>query len=243
MTSLAAVTLGVLLFSATLNAAPAEDVEVRPGGNSLSGTSPVGPPKQETKPPALERREPQYRLEKGDAFDLEFPLTPEFNQQGVTVQPDGFVSLRNLGQVPAEGKTVPELTDSLRQRYAPILHDPAITVVLKDFEKPYFIATGQVGRPGKFELRGDVSVSQGLAMAGGLTMTARHSRVLLFRRQAGDWYEVKEVNLKHLLQARKTQEDLRLQSGDMIVVPTSSLGNIKRVIPGWALSTYVNPIP
>jgi len=243
MTFPAAVTLGVLLLSATPNAVPGEGVQALPNLNSPTDASPTENHEREKAPFPLEHREPQYRLGKGDVFDLEFPLTPEFNQQGVTVQPDGFVSLRNIGQVAVEGKTVPELTDSLRRSYAPILHDPTITVVLKDFEKPYFTATGQVGRPGRFELRGDVSLSQGLAMAGGLTMAARHSRVLLFRRRSGDWYEVKEVNVKHLLQARKTQEDLRLQSGDMIVVPTSNLGNIKRIVPGWALSTYVNPIP
>jgi len=243
MTFPAAVTLAVLLCIAPPNPAAGEGAQAVPDGNFRSGALPVGAQERQKDPPALERREPQYRLGRGDVFDLEFPLTPEFNQQGIAVQPDGFVSLRNVGQVPAEGKTVLELAEDLRQRYAQILHDPVITVVLKDFERPYFIATGQVGRPGKFELRGDLSVSQGLAMAGGLTITAGHSRVLLFRRRAGDWYEVKELNVKRLLQARKTQEDLQLQSGDMIVVPTSNLGNIKRVIPGWALSTYVNPIP
>jgi polysaccharide biosynthesis/export protein len=53
------------------------------------------------------------------------------------------------------------LTETLRQAYAKILKNPVISVVLKDFEKPYFIANGQIGRPGKYELRGETTVSVG----------------------------------------------------------------------------------
>jgi polysaccharide export outer membrane protein len=38
----------------------------------------------------LHERNPRYRLRKGDTFDLDFELSPEFNQT-VAVQPDGFV--------------------------------------------------------------------------------------------------------------------------------------------------------
>jgi protein involved in polysaccharide export with SLBB domain len=54
--------------------------------------------------------------------------------------------------------------------------------VLKDFEKPYFVAGGRVARPGKYDLRGDTTVSQGIALAGGFLDSAKHSQVVLFRR-------------------------------------------------------------
>ena len=49
--------------------------------------------------------------------------------------------------------------------------------MLKDFEKPYVLASGEVTRPGKYELRGDLTVSEAVAMAGGLTHEARHTQV------------------------------------------------------------------
>ena len=93
-----------------------------------------------------------------------------------------------------EGQTVPELTETLRLAYGKILHDPLISVVLKDFEKPYFIADGQVGRPGKYELRGDTTLTQAIAMAGGFQDSAKHSQVLLFRRVDSDWVSAKIIN-------------------------------------------------
>src|SRR6266576_7266339 len=112
----------------------------------------------------FQERDRRYRLERGDSFDVLFELSPEFNQT-VTVQPDGYITLRGVGDVKVAGQTVPELTQTLKTAYGKILNEPQIVVMLKDFEKPYFIADGQVGHPGKYDLRGDVTVTEAVAMA------------------------------------------------------------------------------
>jgi len=195
----------------------------------------------EARPPSLQRRNPRYQLCKSDVFDLNFPITPEFNQLAVTVQPDGYVTLLGVGDLHVEGLTVPEATQALRAAYGKILHDPVITIALKDFNKPYFIASGQVAHPGKFDLRGDTTVTQGLAIAGGITDFAKHSQVLLFRRVSSDWYEVKKVNVKRLMQAMDLNEDLHLQPGDLLFVPTSTIAKVKRFVPSYGMGVYYNP--
>jgi len=192
--------------------------------------------------PALRSRNPRYQLCKDDVFDLDFPLSPEFNQTA-TVQPDGYISLLGVGDLHVEGQTIPELTQSVRAAYAKILHEPLITVVLKDFDKPYFIATGQVGHPGKYELRGDITATQAIAIAGGLSDVAKHSQVLLFRRVSNDWYEVRKINVKQLLRGMDLNEDLHLQPGDMLFVPKSTIANIKRFVPTPGLGMYISSIP
>ncbi len=190
--------------------------------------------------PVLQRRNPRYQIGRGDVLDLNFPFVPDFNQS-VTVQPDGYITLRGLGDLHVEGQTAPELTQSLRAAYSKILHEPVITVDLKDFEKPYFVAFGEVVKPGKYDLRGDTTVTQGLAIAGGLNDEAKRSQVLLFRRVSNDWTEVKKVNVKQLLQAQNLQEDLHLQPGDMLFVPKNLVGKMKRFIPTSSVGTYLRP--
>src|ERR1051326_3124457 len=68
-------------------------------------------------------RYPRYKIGSGDSFDVNFELSPEFNQT-VTVQPDGFITLRGVGDVNVAGQTVPELTPTLKTAYAKILNDP-----------------------------------------------------------------------------------------------------------------------
>ncbi len=89
-------------------------------------------------------RFPRYKIEAGDSFDVSFELNPEFNQT-VSVQPDGFISLRAVGDVQVAGQNVPEVTATIKNAYGKILNQPIVSVILKDFQKPYFIADGQVG--------------------------------------------------------------------------------------------------
>src|SRR5262249_29791154 len=88
----------------------------------------------------FQTRTPRYKIAPGDSFDLNFELSPEFNQTAVAVQPDGFVTLRGIGDVKVQGQTVPELTATLRTAYTNILNDPLISVILKDFKNPSFLS-------------------------------------------------------------------------------------------------------
>src|ERR1700693_768734 len=40
---------------------------------------------------------PRYRITRDDVISLSFPLSPEFNQAKVMVQPDGYVALQGAG--------------------------------------------------------------------------------------------------------------------------------------------------
>ena len=189
--------------------------------------------------PVLQQRNPRYKLCKGDTFDLAFPLTPEFNQT-VIVHPDGYITLTSLGDLYVAGKTVPELREVLKTAYGTILHDPIINVVLKDFEKPYFVAGGEVGHPGKYELRDDTTLTQAIAIAGGFNESSKHSQVLLFRRVSNDWAEARVLNVKKMFQAGNLTEDLHLQPGDMFFVPQNRISKIRKWIPYTAVSTGFN---
>ena len=83
-----------------------------------------------------------------------------------------------------------------------MLHQPVITVLLKDFEKPFFIAAGQVGHPGKYELRSDTTLIAALAIAGDITTAAKHSQVVLFRHISSETVEARVFNVKQMLASR-----------------------------------------
>lgn len=194
-----------------------------------------------TPAPALQQRNPRYQLRSGDSFDIEFTFSPEMNQTA-TVQPDGYITAKFIGSVKAEGLTIPELIDALKTAYAKILHDPVITIVLKDFEKPYFIAAGQVGRPGKYDLRSDITVTEAVAIAGGFSDKAKHSQVVLFRPAANQMFEARIINAKQLLASRDLSEDMHLRPGDMLYVPQNSISKIERFMKAANVGMYFNPL-
>src|SRR5208282_37084 len=107
--------------------------------------------------------------------------------QTVTVQPDGFVTLQIVGDLKLQGLTLEQLTAAILEKAAQRLNDPEVTIVLRYFEKPYFVVGGEVGAPGRFEMRGAVTALQAIQMAGGFkTASAKYSQVLLFRRIGPD---------------------------------------------------------
>jgi polysaccharide export outer membrane protein len=169
--------------------------------------------------PQLQTRNPRYTIRAADTFDVNFELSPEFNQS-VTVQPDGFITLKSVGDVYVAGQTVPELTQTLRTAYGKILNDPLISVVLKDFEKPYFTLT------------------EAIAMAGGFNGDAKHSQVLLFRRVNDQWLSAKIFNVKEMMKEGKLGEDPTLRPGDQLFVPKNMLSKIKPFIPNSGVGAY-----
>jgi polysaccharide export outer membrane protein len=188
-------------------------------------------------------RFPRYELRAGDVLEISFEFTPEFNQT-VPVQPDGFIILRDVGDLQVGGLTVPELTKTIRNSYQRILKDPVIAVALKDFEKPYFIASGEVVRPGKYELRGDTTVVEAIALAGGfVNQSAKHSQVVLYRRVSPGWMRGRVLNVKQMLEDNNLNEDLHVKPGDMIMVPQNRISKVERFLPIPGAGINVGTIP
>lgn len=187
--------------------------------------------------PQLQRRNPRYEITSGDMLEIDFPYTPDFNQT-VTVTPDGYISLRNAGGIHIEGETVPEIKKHISKAYSKILRDPEVSITLKQFQSPYFLALGQVNKPGKYDLRGATTVAQAVAMAGGFTSKGRRNDIILFRRVSDNWVSATKVNLKHMLTSKDLNEDLQMHPGDMIFVPQNRLSKVKPFIKLPSLSYY-----
>lgn len=185
-------------------------------------------------------RHPFYRLQPSDVVEISFTLAPEFNQT-LTVQPDGYVALKDAGLVEAQGLNVEEFGSAVKRAYQGYLHDPEVAVALKEFEKPYFIVGGEVGKPGKYELRSDTTVVEAVEIAGGLTQQAKHSQVVLFRRVDGELMEARLLNLKKMLKGGEIRkEDAHLRPGDLVYVPQNSISKIARFLSRPSVSMYMN---
>jgi polysaccharide biosynthesis/export protein len=188
--------------------------------------------------PALQHRNPRYQVQRDDILNISFALSPELNQT-VTIQPDGYINLLNAGSLYIQGMTVPEVVEALKTAYAKTLHDPIIDVDLKDFQKPYFVALGQVGKPGQYDLRYDMTVTEAIGVAGGFAATAK-TQVFLYHRVNNEWAEVKELNIKDILHGKNVNEDARMMPGDMIFVPEKFITKFRKYVP-YYIGASIDP--
>jgi polysaccharide biosynthesis/export protein len=187
-------------------------------------------------------RDPRYRLQPSDIVEVHYRYTPEFDQT-VTVQPDGFVNLQIVGDVKVQGLTLEQVKAAILEKASRRLRDPEITLVLKDFEKPYFVVSGEVANPGKFEMRGQVTAVQAIAMAGGFkTASAKHSQVILFRRVGPDLAKSELLDLKAAMRASHPEPLANLHPGDLLVVPQNRISKIERFIKWANVGLYWNPL-
>src|SRR4051794_15754284 len=139
----------------------------------------------------------RYLIQPGDTLEIQYRYTPEFNQT-IVVQPDGYISLQTGADVHVGGLNLTQAKADITKQASLRLQDPVVTVILKDFQKPYVVVSGEVAQPGKFELRERLTAIQAVMLAGGLKDTARSSEIVVFRKLNLETAEVKVVNLKNL---------------------------------------------
>jgi polysaccharide export outer membrane protein len=114
---------------------------------------------------------------------------------------------------------------------------------LKDYEKPHFIVGGEVKSPGRFELHGTTTALEAIAMAGGFNAaSAKHSKVILFRRVNNETAETKILNVKHMIATEDREADLTLRPGDMLVVPQNEISKLERFIKWTNIGLYWSPM-
>lgn len=185
--------------------------------------------------------EERYALHAGDVLDVQYRYTPEFNQT-VTVQPDGYVSLEIGGDLRVGGRTLQEVRNLILVKARLRLQSPEVTVILKDFQKPYVVVAGEVNQPGKLELREKLTAIQAVLLAGGLKETAKSSQILVFKKLNADTAEVKVLNFKTLKRTSDLENDLVLQAGDMILVPRNRISKIERYIRYASMAAFFAPL-
>lgn len=187
----------------------------------------------------LRAREEPYRIQPSDQLQLSYRYTPEYDE-ALTVQPDGFVSLKLVGAVKISGLSLDEARARILAQLKTRLNDPEITLTLTDFVKPSYIVVGQVTSPGKYEMHGSVSAISAIAIAGGFKDNAKHSQVILFRRTSPDMAKTRILDLKKLMDPKhpKLEEDVALESGDLLVVPKNRVSKIADYVHWINVGSY-----
>ena len=184
--------------------------------------------------------EERYRLQPGDVLEVQFRYSPEFNQT-VTVQPDGYITLEIGGDLKVAGFTIEQTRTAILRQARTRLQDPVATIMLKEFQRPYFVVAGEVSQPGKIEMRERVTAIQAIMLAGGMKETAKSSQVVVFRKINSDTAEVKLLNLKSIRRTSDLENDLTLQAGDMVFVPRDKISKIERFMKLASVAAFMAP--
>ncbi len=166
-----------------------------------------------------------YRLKRGDTISVTVWQDQNLNRQ-VLVRPDGRISFPLAGNLRAAGRSPESLGIGLKQRLRKFYNDDLdVTVSLVSVDKSsdrVIYVTGQVTRPGPFEIKKPTTVLQALALSGGLGPFAAQRRILVRRKIKGRDV-VFPFDYAKAESGRDITGNIYLRDGDVVVVPERGL--------------------
>lgn len=167
---------------------------------------------------AQEARGGAYTVQPGDVLEVSV-WKEEDLQREVLVRPDGSFSFPLAGEVIATGKTVEQLRQEIAESLQRFIPDLVVTVTVTQILGNKIYVIGQVNNPGEFVVNPRVDVMQALSMAGGTTAFASLNNIVILRRSASGSQEAMSFAYKDVERGRSLEQNIVLNSGDVVVVP------------------------
>jgi len=177
-----------------------------------------------------------YTLGKDDVVQITVRNQPEFTGQFI-VGPDGNIQYTFVGDVKAEGLTKEELKEKITSLLTKYVKVPEVSVSILAYRSKFVYILGEVGRPGKYPMKGDeISLRDALIQAGLPTRAAALRRVYVIQPDMTK-PAYKKIDIYKLLYKGILKDNVTLGPGDLVVIPSTVPSEINR-----ALTNLLSPI-
>ncbi|KAA1188919.1 polysaccharide export protein [Pseudohalioglobus sediminis] len=171
--------------------------------------------------------ESDYRIGPADELHIDVFQVEELSGTE-KVNSRGYIRMPLLGPVKVGGLTREQAEDLLSELYGEsYLQDPQVNIDIVDYASRQVTVIGAVERPGVYPLKGQTTLLQALAMAGGMERLADEAEIVVFRTNASGEVIGYLVNLNEITAGDK--RDPEVIGNDRVVVPESGS---KSVIKG-----------
>ena len=156
-----------------------------------------------------------YRIGPNDLIDVEVYGVADLKRT-VRVNSSGMVSLALVGNMALAGLTAQQAEAAIAAKYAEkYLQDPQVSVFIKEYTSQRITMEGAVAKPGIYPIRGQTTLMQAIAIAGGQGQLPELSDVKVYRFEGGE----KKIYTFDLTKIRAGEmEDPTIVNDDVIVV-------------------------
>ena len=151
------------------------------------------------------------------------------------VRPDGMISLDLIGDMPAAGRTIDEISADIEKRIARFKRDPSVMVQLTGALSTGISVMGEVRRPSTFPLLKETRLAEVMAQVGGPTIFGKKSEIRVIRSGGGET-AVYLVDLKAIY-AGDLSTNIQIVSGDLVYVEPTVWAKV-----GYAMQALLFPI-
>lgn len=173
---------------------------------------------------------PNYQLGPGDEVIIDIWGASQTSIRQ-TITPDGTINMQELGPIYLSGMTVEEANRFLKNKLGTVFSNEnnQIQVTLGNTRTIQINIMGEVVQPGTYALSAFSTVFHALYRAGGVNDIGSLRNVQLVRNGK----KIAAVDVYDFIMQGKIKDDIRLQEGDVIIVPAYDMlvkmsGNVKR---------------
>jgi len=159
----------------------------------------------------------EYEIGPEDLLDISVWKEKDL-QKEVLVRPDGWITFPLVGNIEAKGKTALQLQEEITQWLKQYIPNPVVSVSIKKIAGYKIFVIGRVNKPGDYVVGRYIDVLQALSLAGGLTPFAEEGNIKIVRKQNGK-ETILRFNYTEVKKGRRLEQNITLQSGDVIIVP------------------------
>ncbi|NNC97785.1 MAG: hypothetical protein HKN88_06905 [Gammaproteobacteria bacterium] len=179
--------------------------------------------------PVTEIPVPQdYVLGPGDTIKV-FTYGNETGSNAYTVDRNGVITVEKLGPIVVAGLDFSEAKQAIEDRYATTMIGVKTNVTMGELRSMRVFLLGEAANPGSYTVSALSTITNALFVSGGINKIGSLRNVQLKRNGK----TVTTLDLYDLLLRGDTRNDVRLQPGDVIFIPTvgdqiSVFGQVKR---------------
>ncbi len=176
-----------------------------------------------------------YILGPEDTIVIRAFQAEELSDKPMQIDGDGYINLALVGRVKAAGLSVAEFEAGLTQRLKDYVKNPQVSVLVIDYRSEPVSVVGDVATPGLVQLRGQKTLVEVIALAGGLKTDAGNSVTITRQLSNGQLpiagavdspdgkLSIARVNLHDVMDGRDTNDNVLIKPNDVLMVPKARL--------------------
>ena len=157
----------------------------------------------------------QYVIGPEDILSIHVWKEEAFSAKTLPVRIDGKISLPLLDDVQAAGLTPLQLKKALTDKLKSFVEDPTVTVTVIEANSFKVYVSGEVHKPGVYNVRSELTLVKLIIMAGGFTEWANQKKILIISKEKGAEKRT-TVNYKNIIEGE--EPDIVIKRGDTIIV-------------------------
>jgi polysaccharide export outer membrane protein len=166
----------------------------------------------------------QYVIGAGDSLSVFVYRNSDLSEPGVSVRPDGRISVPLIEDITASGKTPTQLAREIEDRLKKYIQDPNVTVIVRSFIGPsdrQIKVIGEATEPAAIPYRDHMTLLDVMIATKGLTKYAAGNRAEIVRREADGKQTSINVRLNDLIKNGDISQNMEMQPGDTLIIPQS----------------------